>query len=228
MQYAVFDWDNTVRDGFTLFDWIDYLIEQGVLHSSFESQIDDFSFRYKTNQITHDEYAHLTCKAYAKEIRGFNFNELKWIAEKYVTRDKEKIFSGMDAIFNLLYKNEIDTIVISGAPRIILDTYKKDFHIRSVRAFKERVYQGYLNGQVAYNFGYNKHKTMKKLKSEYGIKPLFGFGDSDSDIPILEESLYAFSINNSIANATRVDIIDKSVQKSHLEDALLQIIRNTI
>ncbi len=226
-EYAVFDWDNTVRDGFTLFDWIDYLIEQGILHDSIRAQIDEFSFRYSIKQISHDEYAHLACKVYAKEIRDFNYIELKKIARKYIARDREKIYSGMDSIFNLLHQNKIDIIIISGAPRIVLDYYKKDFHIRSVRAFKERVSMGYLNGQVAYNYGYNKCKAMMKLESEYGNKPLFGFGDSNSDIPILEEATYAFSINNSIGNATRIDTIDKSVENSHLEDTILQIIRGT-
>lgn len=227
-EYAVFDWDNTVRDGFTLFDWIDYLIEQGILNDSIRAQIDEFSFRYSIKQISHDEYAHLACKVYAKEIRGFNYIELKNIARQYIARDRERIFGGMDTIFNLLHEKNIDIIIISGAPRIVLDNYKKDFHIRSVRAFKERVAKGYLNGQVAYNYGYNKYKAMMKLESEYGSKPLFGFGDSNSDIPILEEAIHAFSFNNSIGNATRIDTINKSVKNSRLEDILLQIVRDTI
>ena len=39
-QYAVFDWDNTVRDGFTLFDWIDYLVNRGVLTEEIQVAID--------------------------------------------------------------------------------------------------------------------------------------------------------------------------------------------
>ena len=38
----------------------------------------------------------------------------------------------------LLEKSGIEVMVISGAPKIILDFYKKEFHIREIFAFKER------------------------------------------------------------------------------------------
>ena len=117
-------------------------------------------------------------------------------------------------------KSGIEVMVISGAPKIILDFYKKEFHIREIFAFKERVENGRFAGRASYNYGYNKKKTIAQLKDKYGTKPLLGFGDSDSDIPLLKEATYAFSINTNIENAMRIDIVNHSIQKKYIDQII--------
>lgn len=219
-QYAVFDWDNTVRDGFTLFDWIDYLVNRGVLTEEIQVAIDTLSDKYKAGLLSHDEYAHLACKTYAKGINGLRVDFIMEIAHQYIEQDRCHIFHGMEEIFGYLKKSGIEVMVISGAPKIILDFYKKKFHIREIFAFKERVENGRFAGRASYNYGYNKKKTIAQLKDKYGTKPLLGFGDSDSDIPLLKEATYAFSINTNIENAMRIDIVNHSIQKKYIDQII--------
>lgn len=58
-RYAVFDWDNTVRRGFTIFPWIDHLFEKGVFDDASHRSIQSLNERYRMGTITHDEYAGL-------------------------------------------------------------------------------------------------------------------------------------------------------------------------
>lgn len=223
-QYAVFDWDNTVRKGFTLFDWVEYLIEQRMIGDSIKPMIDNLSYKYSINEISHDEYARLACKLYVKEVSGHKFSELQQVAQQYSNRDIDQIWSGMESVFEILFQNRIDIIIISGAPKIVIDFYKTRFHIKALYAFKEEVSNGVLNGRVAYNYGYDKLRVINKLKLKYGTAPLFGFGDSFSDLPLLDEAVYGFSINSSIGSATRIDIVNDSIRSSHLDEMLYQII----
>lgn len=219
-QYAVFDWDNTVRDGYTLFDWIKYLINQEIFNRTIQDIIDELSRKYKANELSHDAYAQFACQAYVKEMKGLKYSDIKSIAGRYIEQDKHQIFGGMTEVFNIFYKNKIDLIVISGAAENCVGFYKREFHIHSILAYKERIVNGYFTGQTSYNYGYNKSKTMMQLECKYGTKPLFGFGDSYSDIPLLEEAAHAFSINNVLKKATTIYTVNNSIQEKCIQDIL--------
>ena len=47
MDYALLDWDNTLRKGYTLFTWMDYLIDIGVLESVVREEVDYYIEEYK-------------------------------------------------------------------------------------------------------------------------------------------------------------------------------------
>ena len=59
-----------------------------------------------------------------------------------------------------------------------------------------------------------------QLKNKYGAKPLFGFGDSNSDVPLLEEAVHAFAINNNVGNAIRINTVNNSIQDRYIQDIL--------
>ena len=57
MDYALLDWDNTLRQGYTLFSWIDYLIEVGTVGSVVREEIDYYIEEYLKDKISHDQLA---------------------------------------------------------------------------------------------------------------------------------------------------------------------------
>ena len=62
MDYALLDWDNTLRQGYTLFSWIDYLIEVGTVGSVVREEIDYYIEEYLKDKISHDQIAAFTNK----------------------------------------------------------------------------------------------------------------------------------------------------------------------
>ena len=51
MDYALLDWDNTLRQGYTLFSWIDYLIEVGTVGSVVREEIDYYIEESDRNSV---------------------------------------------------------------------------------------------------------------------------------------------------------------------------------
>ena len=193
-----------MRKGFTLFDWIDYLVNREAISSKIYDTISSISKKYNDKCITHDDYAKYACSEYSKAVRKHSFAELDTLAKEYLVCDMKQIFGGMGRLFNLLYQKDIDIIVISGAPEIILRHYKEKYHLSDIYAFKECVVDGIITGQVAYNYGYNKEKAIDMLITKYGSGPLLAFGDSSSDVPLLNEAKYGFAVNNMIVGAETI------------------------
>lgn len=48
------------------------------------------------------------------------------------------------------------------------------------------------------NYGFNKSKKVQELIEQYGIYPFLAFGDSQSDVPLLENSEYAICIGHGL------------------------------
>lgn len=231
MRYAVFDWDNTIRKGFTLFSWIDFLYDEGILNKKFGQKIEKIQTRYVEGKINHDEYAKIACEVYAKEMKGISEDERKELLDKYIENDKESIFSFADDIFECMYCYSIKPIVISGAPRYIVEYYAKRFGLYEIYAFSENYVDGYCDGGVNYNYGMNKKNTIEKLCKLYGDRPIVGFGDSYSDIPIFDMSYHSFCIisnsedNNSFTYGKQVNYIRNNISGLQIKNMLERILK---
>lgn len=194
-QYVVFDWDNTIRKGYTLYSWVDYLISQSIIPPNLQFELADIKSQYINHLITHDEYANIACKKYAKALTNLKVQDMNRMVESYLTYDKRHLMPKINLLFQAIYNGGFDIIVISGAPFIVLQGYKNLFHIKSIYAFKEKVLNGIFTGEVECNYGFNKQKKISELFLEYGTNPYAAFGDSDSDLPMLQTANYPFCLN---------------------------------
>ncbi len=209
-NYALFDWDNTIRTGYTLYSWIDYLRERNILSDSVYHEIDDVRQQYAHGLISHDQYASSACRKYAKSLSGVSEDQISVALSQYMPRDRECLFANIGDIFDILNKNNIEIIVISGAPAIIVGNYAEEFHIQRVFAFKEGTYNGIFTGEVEYNYGFDKTGVVKEIMQNYGKRPLFAFGDSTSDIPMLETAIFAYCIGNELKEFKNIHITRKN------------------
>lgn len=203
-KYALFDWDNTVRNGYTMDSWVYYLYKQNILPADLLENLRQIKKTYEEKSITHDQYAEMACFQYTLALKDIRYDNLLCAAMKYLSYDREYLFYNIAALFNKIHENGIDTIVISGAPSIVLKLYKDEFHIKKIFALDGEVVDGTFSGKVKHNYGFDKQNIVHKIIGQYGHFPFMAFGDSTSDIPMLEHALYAFSIN---------DILDKGIYK---------------
>ena len=197
MKYALFDWDNTLREGFTLFSWIDFLKKEGAISATISEKIDYYSHQYETALINHDQYAFYACKSYAECVKGMPKSKREQLLDGYFKIDNSTIFPFVRKMFCTFNENNIKVIIISGAPQYILERYQSSFHISEIYAFSEEYSNGIATGNVLFNYGVDKINVVKKIKSKFGCTALAAFGDSSSDIPMLEGADNAFQIVNS-------------------------------
>ena len=229
MKYAVIDWDNTIRNNYTLFFWMDFLFDQKVIsRKSIAQKMDSLHMEYNSGSITHDDYAKYACEVYTKAMIGISKEYYDSLIRQFIEIDEENIFSLSKSIFQFLQENHISPIIISGAPQSILEQYAEKFHIYKIFAFSEQFINGICNGKVEYNYGLNKRETIEQLIKCYGEKPYLGFGDSSSDIPIFELSEYAFCIANKDSAYGKFGSKPVYVHSSITEKNMFSLIENTV
>lgn len=229
MEYAVFDWDNTVRDGYTLFSWIDYLYIGDYLTLSGKESIDAIKDMYSIGAISHDEFANLACEFYTKSIKGISLSAYNELVDKYMCIDERNIFPFMVRIFRILSAFNIKVIIISGAPERIIERYKNSFNIDDIFGFREEFsLDGICSGSVAHNYGYNKVQVIRHLVKRFNKSPLMGFGDSSSDYPLLEASKYPFCVigdkTNEEIQVTGLQYINKAIVNEEIDKQLLMLL----
>lgn len=188
MDYALLDWDNTLRRGYTLFTWMDYLIDIGTIKSIVREEINIYQEEYKKGIISHDQLAKYTCDIFSESIKGIKKSTLLKEIQSYMRIDNSKLFSFTREIFNMLNEKNILPIIVSGAPSMILTQYCIEFKIYKIFAFVPAVDQNIFTGKVLYNYGYNKGLAVKKICEEMGKLPRFAFGDSVSDYEMLRKA----------------------------------------
>lgn len=64
MKYALLAWDKTLRKNYTLFYWIDYLVELNII-KKYNNSIKTLFQKFRQNKITYDRLAELSGIEYA-------------------------------------------------------------------------------------------------------------------------------------------------------------------
>lgn len=188
MEYALLDWDNTLRKGFTLFSWIDYLIDNEIIGNVVRKEIDFYINEYKKKRISHDQLAMVACEIFSMAIKGMDRLELKQQIQNYLYKDDMDLFTFTSEIFDILNAYKIRPIIISGAPKAILEEYQIKFNIYKIYAFVAEEKDGKFTGKVLYNYGYNKGLKVEEICKEIGKVPRIAFGDSISDFEMLNKA----------------------------------------
>lgn len=219
-QFALFDWDNTVRRGYTLFSWLDYLCNNHYLSKNLQDEIELVKRQYHHREITHDQFADHACSLFAHYLKGIHADTINHALSKYIGIDQSFLLSGIDGVFQSLYTKNIDIIIISGAPELIINQYKNRFHIKSVYGFKEECVSRVYTGNVSYNYGFNKEVIVNKLCEQYSRNPIIAFGDSESDIPMLKAAKYPFCIGTDLHLPFHAYIVKNSV----ISEDIMQLI----
>ena len=75
-KYALFDWDNTIRRGYTLYSWVEYLHQCNITSIHLQKKLEILKQQYIKSEITHDQYANKACAEYAKDLAGKKVNEI--------------------------------------------------------------------------------------------------------------------------------------------------------
>lgn len=152
---------------------------------------------------------------------------------KKVDIQEANIFQIMiNDIFPFLLKNDITPIIISGSQQEAIDLYKDDLGFGKAYAVCFELSNGKYTNNCILNTGIseNKQKIINKILSENpNSEILFGFGDSTSDIPILnsakcsfvnnsnkflnKENIYYFDFSNLENGKKIIEIMSKEIEK---------------
>lgn len=182
MSYALLDWDNTLRNGFTLFYWAKYLCSSNVINPILVNTLNDKLQEYKNHLISHDQLAIDACKIFSSSLQNLSVKIIEKMIDSFLLIDSNNFFSFTQSLLDFINSQKIEIIIISGAPFEIVSKYKQKYHLSELFCYESEVTGNYYSGKVKKNAGCNKSNIVREICLQKKEPPIIAIGDSMSDI----------------------------------------------
>jgi phosphoserine phosphatase len=184
---ALLDWDGTLRNGYEIVDWTNFLDESGKFDHEIADRQRELVSNYLAGIITYSQAVFDVGVIYAEGLAGQKVEDTLVLATQFAKNDKA-IFDFTPALFGILLKNNIKIALISNTPQPLLDEYKKHFGLSEVYGLQVGERAGSWTNQVIMNPGLSqvKRKIVAELVNRYNI--ILGMGDTHEDAPLLESA----------------------------------------
>ena len=187
MKYALLDWDNTLRKGYSLFSWCNFLVEKAIIDKASLDSINLIKQKYENRLISHDDFAKISCEIFGDYLQGISLKKIASLEKEFIDVFKKDLFSFSKGILNYLENNNYKIIIVSGAPKSLIEQCIADNNNVTVFGLEFETNNNKYTGLVKRNYGFNKNEIVDFLIAKYG-KPSIAFGDSSSDIYMLNEA----------------------------------------
>jgi len=187
--WALVDWDNTIRPGFVMIDWIDYLADHEMIQPSLAATMREHERSWRGGRLDYHGFIKNIISIYQHAEPAIDTQLLNDHARAFVAQDESFLtdVSVGSTLLQLFQALDINVHVVSGAPLVILYEYQRRHHcIRRV------------TGVSSENEAGNLFEFKRGVARMYAASPaLFGIGDSETDIPLFEGSRHPIGINFS-------------------------------
>lgn len=214
---TLLDVDNTLVRGFTIFPFVRHLISQGLVKTETSKLMNRDESWYLDKKLTYQEFAKEVVDHYCEGIAGTKQIDIERTGIDYLEGNPDQLLPYAGDLVRLMNQHGI-TIAISGAPMEAFAPLAKILGINHSYLMEAEVVGGYYTGRVKTNMALKqeKDKVVKSLiRSGFPRNLSFAFGDSYSDLPILEAVSNPFAVEptgelEKIALERGWPIVDKS------------------
>ena len=196
-KIALVDWDNTLRRGFTLLDWVDWLTDRGQFPGHVTRELHDLMGAYWSGVLPYGEFATSMTDGYARGLAGQRVDAIEESAIHFAHLDNHRLYSFAPRLFKILQSCQIDVVVVSGCPIEPLKAYQAYLNMSEIYGLAMQVTAGrYLPNPELNPAGYDgKKMIVGKLDSE-SLSIALAIGDSTADIPLLDAAEYRIVVDN--------------------------------
>lgn len=203
-EISLFDWDGTLRADYTLLDWVMHLIRENFLDELVFNSLKKTFKEFNDGILTYQNLVMNTADIYAKSIARINESNLNVQAEIFASNDRN-IFPFVSDLIEFLHRNNVEVVVISGTPTIVLNAFASKLGIDQAFGLDlDKTSSGVYTGLILRNHGLYSYK--KKLVDKFlaeDRKIILGVGNSKADLPLLENASKCFILepieDNSLA-----------------------------
>ena len=184
---VLFDVDNTLIQGFSIFYFADFLLSQNLFHDEARRAMESDYTNYRNRKIDYREFAVTVVNHYSRGLRGFSQQEIVNASQDFLPVYAQKLFPYSKELVSLM--NQVgETIVISGAPKEAFLHLGKYLGTRRAYLLEAGTQEGYYTGETKVNMALDqeKQKVVRGLyRRPVNMSSSFAFGDSIHDLPIL-------------------------------------------
>jgi len=183
-QAALLDWDGTLRKGFTMADWIRFLVKHNYFNIYAADRLKNLFQNYESGADDYSVLATQAANIYATGLAGKSVDYTRELAKNFVQLDRE-IYEFVPRLFSMLHNHNICIIVVSGVPQVVLEEFKVKFGMNVVFGIQAYSRLGHWTKRVLLNpaSSEGKLKKVSQLIKTYDI--VLSLGDTEADTPLL-------------------------------------------
>ena len=225
---AVLDWDGTLRKGYEILDWTNFLEESGKFDRETAVRQRELVSNYLAGKIPYAQAVFDVGVIYAEGIAGQKIEDTLALAAQFARIDKA-IFGFTPAFLKILLNNNFRIVLISNTPQVMLDEYRKQFGLTEVYGLQVEQRAGLWANRVIMNPGLSevKRRIVTELVNKYKI--ILGMGDTHEDAPLLEAAKIRLFLkpeskpNIRIPEVPELRVVDERFVIETVETALAKI-----
>lgn len=196
---AVFDIDGTIFRSSLLIELTEGLIEQGLFPPAIRQTYRTEHRAWQNRQASYEEYISAVIRAFLSHLKGLSYAEFLTVSDSIVEREKDKLYRFTRDLLPILKDQGYFLLAVSQSPKGTLDRFCRHLGFDKVYG---RVYQlgptGRFTGEVEdLHLIANKANIVRRAvnKENLTLTDSVGVGDTEDDIPFLEQVDYPICFN---------------------------------
>ena len=207
-KIAILDWDGTLSQGFSILEWVEFLSNH-FNEEQYQDELNDEYKKYQAGKLIHDEFSISATFIYANFLKNKKVSVIEDLAVKFIREKLKNMPTDVAMLFYFLNQKGIKAYVLSGAPNELLKIYSIIYNFKIIGSLRLGTSKGKYNGKIISNSGVtiSKKNIVDKLL-EKGNVPILGFGNSESDLPIIESAKNGFIMSYSTAFKNKYNIVN--------------------
>jgi phosphoserine phosphatase len=211
---CLLDWDGTLREGYVILTWTQYLVREAVIPKRFVEAMERcFEFE------DYEQMAECVVETYASSQKGLRVTEVDRLAIAFA-ESNPGVFAFAAPLIKYLRKKEIEPIVITGSPNSVVKHLAMKIGVRRCYGLELKIDPfGAFVGSYEFNLAIEKSKRMlvKQLETEFRDVRL-ALGNSGSDGPLLEVARCGYFITDRPGAAIKAPRLRGLVQEGLLRE----------
>jgi phosphoserine phosphatase len=206
------DWDGTLRLGYTIQDWLPFLVQRLGVNIRSQMCLDEVFSSYDHGEITYEQLVDEAAMVHARAMNGLCVEAVANAAAEFVRSD-DKLFKYTPSLLKYLKEKNITAVAVSGAPFEIISAYAKTLGISNVYSLK--IYSDEslrYTSKIEHNFGsFIRKREIANLFSN-NSKVVLALGNSIADAPLFSVASKSFFVTNDdsdVQNLRQNEILRK-------------------
>lgn len=181
---ALFDFDRTIYKDYSIFTSTKYLKDNGFLDGRVEVEMMEEYGKYKLGVRDYKQTAEEMIRIQAKAMEGLDFSVMRDKMIDFFAENEDRYFSYFEKILPKL-KETHDVYLVTASSQLVAEAIEKRFNLDGHLSTIYGVADERMNGEVERSLVGEKGREIEELLVRYQGKTM-AFGDSDSDIEMLE------------------------------------------
>jgi len=210
-KVAIFDIDGTVFRSSLLIELVENLIEKKIFPASSRKTYEQSFFAWQNRDGSYEAYIDDVIEVFRENIKGVSYKDFIETSREIVERKKHHVYRYTRDLINELKKEGYYLLAISQSPKGILDEFCKELGFDKVYGrFYELGSNDCFTGEVTdMHLIENKSNIVRRAVEKEGLslEDSYGVGDTEGDIPLLEQVTHpvCFNPNQALFRVAKIN-----------------------